>query len=67
MSTEYIGKMFDGQMHGPGKLIYENDEYYSGDFVRGEGARVRMTDVFATSVIELSSLMRHHHVVVDNE
>lgn len=42
MSTEYIGKMFDGQMHGPGKLIYENDEYYSGDFVRGEGARIRM-------------------------
>lgn len=42
MSTEYIGKMFDGQMHGPGKLIYENDEYYSGDFVRGEGDRMRM-------------------------
>jgi MORN repeat len=67
MSTEYIGKMFDGQMHGPGKLIYENDEYYSGDFVRGEGARVRMMDVFAISAIELFSLMRYHYLVVVNE
>jgi MORN repeat len=64
MSTEYIGKMFDGQMHGPGKLIYENDEYYSGDFVRGEGSRVRKIAVFATSVIEFSLLMRNHHRVV---
>ena len=23
-------------MHGPGKLIYENEEYYSGEFIRGE-------------------------------
>jgi hypothetical protein len=67
MSTEYIGKMFDGQMHGPGKLIYENDEYYSGDFVRGEGARVRMMDVFAISAIEFFSLMRYHYLVVVNE
>jgi hypothetical protein len=36
MATEYIGKMFEGQMHGMGKLIYENDEFYNGDFVRGK-------------------------------
>lgn len=36
MSTEYVGKMLDGQMHGHGKLIYENNEYYEGDFVRGK-------------------------------
>ena len=35
MSTEYVGKMLDGQMHGHDKLIYENDEFYEGDFVRG--------------------------------
>ena len=35
MATEYVGKMFDGQMHGVGKLTYENDENYYGDFVRG--------------------------------
>ena len=35
MATEYVGKMFDGQMHGVGKLTYENDENYHGDFVRG--------------------------------
>ena len=35
--------MFDGQMHGIGKLTYENDEYYHGDFVRGTAANV--TDV----------------------
>ena len=36
MSTEYVGKMLDGQMHGHGKLTYENDESYDGDFVRGD-------------------------------
>ena len=35
MSTEYVGKMFDGQMHGVGRLTYENNEHYNGDFVRG--------------------------------
>ena len=43
MSTEYIGKMLDGQMHGHGKLIYENEEYYEGDFVRGkQGGSTRL-------------------------
>ena len=27
--------MFDGQMHGVGRLTYENNEHYNGDFVRG--------------------------------
>lgn len=36
MATQYVGKMFDGQMHGLGKLIYDNEEYYNGDFIRGE-------------------------------
>lgn len=40
MSTEYVGKMLDGQMHGHGKLIYENNEYYEGDFVRGKWSTV---------------------------
>jgi hypothetical protein len=38
MATQYVGKMFDGQMHGLGKLIYDNEEYYNGDFIRGEKA-----------------------------
>ena len=33
---EYTGKMQDGQMHGPGKLVYENGEYYLGEWVRGK-------------------------------
>lgn len=46
MSTEYIGKMLDGQMHGHGKLIYENEEYYEGDFVRGKwGESKRLYEV----------------------
>ena len=36
MATQYVGKMFDGQMHGLGKLIYDNEEYYNGEFIRGE-------------------------------
>ena len=36
MATQYVGKMFDGQMHGLGKLIYDNEEYYNGEFVRGK-------------------------------
>ena len=36
MATQYVGKMFDGQMHGLGKLIYDNEEYYNGEFLRGE-------------------------------
>lgn len=31
-----MGRMLDGQMHGHGKLTYENEEYYDGDFVRGK-------------------------------
>lgn len=38
MATQYVGKMFDGQMHGLGKLVYDNEEYYNGDFIRGEKA-----------------------------
>lgn len=34
--SEYIGKMLNGQMNGKGKLIYENGEYYAGDFVNGK-------------------------------
>ena len=34
--SEYIGKMMNGMMHGPGKLIYENGEYYTGDFKNGK-------------------------------
>jgi hypothetical protein len=32
---EYQGQILDGQMHGRGKLIYENNEYYAGEWVRG--------------------------------
>ena len=45
MSTEYVGKMLDGQMHGHGKLIYENDEFYEGDFVRGNLGLLTLTKV----------------------
>ena len=55
MATQYVGKMFDGQMHGPGKLIYENEEYYSGEFVRGEShvalsSAKKRSNSFASSV-----------------
>jgi hypothetical protein len=45
MSTEYVGKMLDGQMHGHGKLIYENDEFYEGDFVRGNSGLETLSKV----------------------
>ena len=31
---QYQGQILDGQMHGSGKLTYENGEYYDGDWVR---------------------------------
>ena len=27
--------MLDGQMHGQGKLVYENGECYNGEWVKG--------------------------------
>ena len=33
---QYSGFMSDGQMHGKGKLVYENGEVYEGDWVRGK-------------------------------
>eukprot|EP01034_Spumella_vulgaris_P023431 gene23431-29649_t len=30
-----IGQILDGQMHGQGKLTYENGEYYDGEWLRG--------------------------------
>ena len=33
---QYQGQIVDGQMHGSGKLIYENSEFYDGDWVRGK-------------------------------
>ena len=32
---QYQGQIMDGQMHGVGKLTYENGEYYDGEWVRG--------------------------------
>ncbi|RYY84829.1 hypothetical protein EON63_08535 [archaeon] len=32
---EYQGHILDGQMHGHGKLKYENGEYYDGEWVKG--------------------------------
>jgi hypothetical protein len=32
---EYQGQILDGQMHGHGKLKYENGEYYDGEWVKG--------------------------------
>jgi hypothetical protein len=29
---QYSGFMFEGQMHGKGKLIYENGESYEGEW-----------------------------------
>ena len=67
MSTEYVGKMLDGQMHGHGKLIYENDEYYEGDFVRGKKAFSKLmpgakwiTSIANTSDIMTTSIGKRH-------
>ena len=35
LTMEYTGKMLDGQMHGQGKLVYENGECYNGEWVKG--------------------------------
>src|SRR5688572_17134312 len=35
-AMQYQGQILDGQMHGQGKLTYENGEYYDGEWVRGE-------------------------------
>lgn len=32
---KYQGQILDGQMHGKGKLTYDNGEYYDGDWVKG--------------------------------
>jgi hypothetical protein len=32
---QYQGQILDGQMHGQGKLTYENGEYYDGEWLRG--------------------------------
>lgn len=60
MSTEYVGKMLDGQMHGHGKLIYENDEYYEGDFVRGKKAfsKLMLGTKSVTSLANTSDIMK---------
>jgi hypothetical protein len=36
---QYQGRISDGQMHGKGKLAYESNEYYDGDWVRGRHLR----------------------------
>lgn len=33
---QYQGLILDGQMHGFGKLTYDNDEYYEGEWNRGK-------------------------------
>ena len=59
MATQYVGKMFDGQMHGPGKLIYENEEYYSGEFIRGESyAAFLVQRIALTASSHLSEIPR---------
>ena len=35
LNMQYQGQIVDGQMHGNGKLTYENGEFYDGDWVRG--------------------------------
>ncbi len=32
---KYQGQILDGQMHGDGKLTYDNGEYYDGEWVKG--------------------------------
>lgn len=32
---KYQGQILDGQMHGEGKLTYDNGEYYDGEWVKG--------------------------------
>ena len=33
---QYSGQILDGQMHGKGRLVYENGEIYAGDWLRGK-------------------------------
>jgi hypothetical protein len=71
MSTEYVGKMLDGQMHGHGKLIYENNEYYEGDFVRGkwsaigDGRNNRESDLIILSSLIGKREGQGHYVYAD--
>lgn len=32
---KYQGTILDGQMHGEGKLTYDNGEYYDGEWFKG--------------------------------
>ena len=33
---QYTGQIFDGLMHGKGRLTYDINHYYDGDWVRGK-------------------------------
>ena len=33
---QYSGQIVDGQMHGEGRVVYENGEEYSGQWNRGK-------------------------------
>jgi hypothetical protein len=35
-TMKYQGQILDGQMHGDGKLTYDNGEYYDGEWVKGK-------------------------------
>jgi hypothetical protein len=43
---QYQGQILEGQMHGLGKLTYENGEYYDGDWVRGSYVSVNEVLLF---------------------
>ena len=45
---KYQGQILDGQMHGEGKLTYDNGEYYDGEWVKG--------NAFLLSVVLLIAL-----------
>lgn len=53
---KYQGGILDGQMHGEGKLTYDNGEYYDGEWVKG---KMCTTSSFTSIIIRFWVGKRH--------
>lgn len=63
---QYQGQILDGQMHGCGKLTYENGEYYDGDWVRGISYAVEVPLYLLFNIIMLDKfdfILKLHQLV----
>lgn len=61
---QYQGQILDGQMHGTGKLTYENGEYYDGEWVRGNVLIEYFVSIFRND--DLSRYVKANDMEVEN-